>query len=152
MSLSSRCWFNAISIHSETLGLQTSSPKHLNRSTASTQPNKARSNPRAPSHPLTFPTPPGLSFIGFLVGCLAGELLSGKLSDVIVAHRTRRNGGVFVPEMRLTPLPAGLVLLPLGILLWGVFIQMKAPWIAPVVAGGIAICGLQIIITIGSVL
>ena len=66
--------------------------------------------------------------------------MSGRLSDYLVAKKVARNNGVFIPEMRLTMLPLGFVLLPLGLLLWGLFIAIPTPWIGPVFAGGMYLC------------
>jgi hypothetical protein len=78
----------------------------------------------------------GLTFLGLLVGALIGESLSGRLSDYIVAKKVKNNGGIFVPEMRLTMLPVALVLIPIGLFLWGALVSVPTHWIGPVVAGG----------------
>ncbi|GJJ13040.1 hypothetical protein Clacol_007289 [Clathrus columnatus] len=110
----------------------------------------------------------GLTFFGFLIGCLIGETLAGKLSDVIVSRRTKANKGIFEPEMRLTAFPLGVFFMATGLLLWGIFVDIPTPWIGPVFVGGefnlrkethreretdhnqgVTICGVQMVTTMG---
>ncbi len=45
--------------------------------------------------------------------------------------RTRKNGGVFVPEMRLTPMIPGLIMMPFGLAGFGICVEHKTHWLGP---------------------
>ncbi|KAF1357099.1 MFS transporter [Delphinella strobiligena] len=78
----------------------------------------------------------GLCFISGLIGTLLGILFGGKLSDQVADFFTRRNGGIREPEMRLPAMTIGLICTPLGLILYGVGIDNKAPWIMPTLGLG----------------
>lgn len=78
----------------------------------------------------------GLTFFGFLIGNLVGEAVSGWLSDIIISRRTKANGGIYEPEMRLTVLPLGVFFSVTGLILWGIFIAIDTPWMGPVITAG----------------
>ncbi|GJJ15321.1 hypothetical protein Clacol_009597 [Clathrus columnatus] len=84
-----------------------------------------------------------------LLGCLIGEIFAGRLSDTIIVRRTISGGAIFEPAMRLYLLPLGVILLTTGLLLWGVFVNIKIPWYGPVIMEGVVQCGFQIISTLG---
>ncbi|KAI9733656.1 MAG: hypothetical protein M1834_003258 [Cirrosporium novae-zelandiae] len=72
-------------------------------------------------------TKTGLSFLAAVIGNIIGWAL-GALSDHLVIHIARRNGGVKEPEMRLYVLSISVILVPLGYLLYGFGAQSHLPW------------------------
>lgn len=97
------------------------------------------------------PSAQGLSNAGFLVGCFLGEAFAGGVSDWVhnkcshgfcccnradssqyIRWRMKRNGGVFIPEMRLIPTIPGLILMPFGLAGFGICVQHKTHWMGPV--------------------
>lgn len=86
----------------------------------------------------------GLLFIGLLLGTLFSEIFcSGRLSDYIVARLARRHHGVRMPEMRLwLAYPAALIS-AVGLILWGISIDMAYHWIVGQVAFFLFAAGIQ---------
>ncbi|EMC96554.1 hypothetical protein BAUCODRAFT_480367 [Baudoinia panamericana UAMH 10762] len=95
------------------------------------------------------PRAQGLSNAGFLVGCLLGEAFAGPMSDLYIRYRLKRNGGVFIPEMRLHPVIPGLILMPLGLAGFGVCVQHQTHWIGPVSMMAVTIFGYQQTVSLG---
>ncbi|KAL1741936.1 major facilitator superfamily domain-containing protein [Schizophyllum fasciatum] len=58
----------------------------------------------------------GFVLLSFGVGSLAGSLLGGRWSDMILRRMKAKNGGKFYPEMRLQSTVPGLILFPLFVL------------------------------------
>jgi MFS family permease len=69
----------------------------------------------------------GLVFLAALVGNFVGWL-TGVLSDRIVIHLSRKNGGVKEPEMRLWTLCFSFVYAAVGYFLYGFGAQSGAHW------------------------
>ncbi|RCH97963.1 hypothetical protein CU098_010317 [Rhizopus stolonifer] len=63
----------------------------------------------------------GLSFLGAGIGNVLGSIVSGRLSDYLLARTSRKRGGVSKAEDRFTlnTWPGGFIFIPLGILLFG---------------------------------
>ncbi|PSS12906.1 hypothetical protein M430DRAFT_143353 [Amorphotheca resinae ATCC 22711] len=72
-------------------------------------------------------TSTGLVFLAALVGNVVGWA-TGTLSDQIVIHLARRNGGIKEPEMRLWTLGFSMVYAVLGYFLYGWGAQSGAHW------------------------
>lgn len=62
----------------------------------------------------------GLMNIAPFIGSCIGFLIGGYLSDVSIVWLSKRNGGIYEPEMRLWLLLVSVVLLPGAILMFGI--------------------------------
>lgn len=62
----------------------------------------------------------GLSYISALIGVLIGSFYTGPIGDRIVLALARKNKGILEPEHRLWLFLPSLVLVPFGLILWGV--------------------------------
>lgn len=62
----------------------------------------------------------GLSYISPLVGVAIGSFYTGVVGDKIVLWMARRNKGILEPEHRLWLFAPSLLLVPFGLILWGV--------------------------------
>ncbi|KAF6832983.1 major facilitator superfamily transporter [Colletotrichum musicola] len=90
------------------------------------------------------PQTQGLFFIGLIVGTLVSEVFcSGKLSDWLVVKLAQRNGGVKTAEMRLWLAYPAAVLTAIGLIIWGVSIDMKYHWMVGQVAFALFGAGIQ---------
>lgn len=94
--------------------------------------------------PQVFPRPPwhftnvqvGLAFIAAAVGALIGKFAGGYVSDWTVDFFVRRSGSnARIPEYRLWALLPHVVLLTLGLLLYGIGYNNKLGWPVEVVGG-----------------
>ncbi|KAI0136312.1 major facilitator superfamily domain-containing protein [Xylariales sp. AK1849] len=82
--------------------------------------------------------------IPLIIGCLVGEVFGGKLSDVTMQRRAKRNGGVRIPEHRLYLTFLSAWLGPCGMIIFGVCLQKHTMYIYPLIGLGVGVCGLQI--------
>lgn len=93
----------------------------------------------------------GLQFIAIMLGLVLGEILGGFGSDRWMAWSTLRRGGIRVIEDRLWLAYPGLILVVVGLVLWGVKTQ-QAPeghWVvSPSIGAAIASFGCQVITTV----
>ena len=80
----------------------------------------------------------GLTYISILVGVLLGEQAAGRVSDRIVRGKNM--------EHRLTAALPGFVLVPAGLVLFGV--GLKSHWIVPCIGMALANGALQIVTTV----
>ncbi|CAM1501484.1 Fc.00g034680.m01.CDS01 [Cosmosporella sp. VM-42] len=79
-----------------------------------------------PRFNLTSPLSSGLFYLAPGAGFLIGSTIGGKLSDQTVKRYIRKRNGLRLPEDRLnSSLPAILVVLPLGTLLYGWSVQNR---------------------------
>ena len=62
----------------------------------------------------------GLSYVSPLIGVAIGSLYTGIIGDKIVLWMARRNRGILEPEHRLWLFAPSLLLIPGGLILWGV--------------------------------
>ena len=81
--------------------------------------------------------------IPLLLGCMLGEASAGWISDILLNMYAKRHGGYRLPEARLYLLPL-CILAPLGIIMYGVVIQLRKPWIDAAVCLAVAGYGLQV--------
>lgn len=90
----------------------------------------------------------GLSYISPLVGVAIGCFYTGVLGDKFVVRKARRNGGILEPEHRLWLFAPSLLLIPGGLILWGVGAAHHVHWFGCVFAMGVVsltnIIGLQL--------
>ena len=62
----------------------------------------------------------GVSYVSPLIGVAIGSFYTGYIGDRIVLWMARRNGGILEPEHRLWLFAPSLLLIPFGLILWGV--------------------------------
>ncbi|KGQ06374.1 putative MFS-type transporter [Beauveria bassiana D1-5] len=83
----------------------------------------------------------GLSYLSCIVGVIVGAAYTGVFSDWFVIRMARRNGGVYEPEQRLWLFSATAILVPAGLILWGVGAAHGIHWFGLIVAMAIlALC------------
>jgi hypothetical protein len=88
------------------------------------------------------PDAQGLTWISAVIGCLGAAFLCGYPNDWFVQRLTRRNGGVFKPEMRLPGMIIPLIITPAGLLMFGIGFGKEAAWIVPVLGFGLITSGI----------
>lgn len=88
------------------------------------------------------PSQIGMMNLSKLVGSTIGSLLVGPISDGVIIWLSRRNNGIYEPEMRLWSLVPFLPFIPAGALMLGFGLNNGLPW--PVVAVGLALYKLGI--------
>lgn len=79
----------------------------------------------------------GLSYLGTGIGSFFGLVFCGAVSDHLVAHLVKRNGGAAKPEYRLPVMSIGALLVPAGLFLYGWTAETKEPWILPMLGSAI---------------
>jgi len=79
----------------------------------------------------------GLSYLSPLVGVAIGSVWTGWIGDRIVIMLARRNKGVLEAEHRLWLFLPSLLLIPFGLILWGVGAAHSIHWFGVVFAMGI---------------
>jgi hypothetical protein len=100
--------------------------------------------------PIYFSLPPysftsrqqGLTYIGPTVGSVLGGLILGKLNDIVVRILSKRNDGVFEPEMRLPMTTVPMLATITGLIMFGVGVQNGDHWIVPVLGSTFVAVGL----------
>lgn len=75
--------------------------------------------------------------VSLIIGCLLGELVSGRLSDYIMYQMAKRNNNVRKPEFRLYLSTLSAFFMPVGLIIFGVCIEKKTGFVPPLV--GLAI-------------
>lgn len=76
------------------------------------------------------------------IGCLIGESCTGWISDWMITRHAKRNDGYYKAEVRLWLAPLALFV-PVGLIIHGVCVQTKQPWIALAFGELIASIGVQ---------
>lgn len=79
----------------------------------------------------------GLSYLSPLIGVIIGSIYTGPIGDKIVLMIARRNKGILEPEHRLWLFLPSLVLIPFGLILWGVGAAHHVQWFGCVFAMGV---------------
>ncbi|KAL1310666.1 hypothetical protein AAFC00_000932 [Neodothiora populina] len=79
----------------------------------------------------------GLSYLSPLIGVVIGSIYTGPIGDKMVLKLARRNGGILEPEHRLWLFVPSLVLVPFGLILWGVGAAQHIQWFGCVFAMGV---------------
>ncbi|KAJ6619911.1 MFS general substrate transporter [Mycena sp. CBHHK59/15] len=86
---------------------------------------------------------------GTLIGSTLGELLGGIIVDrSMYRSRKGKKDDEIVPEVRLQGIWTGVILQPIGLLIWGFCIQYKTPFIGPTMGFGIMCFAIQITSTV----
>lgn len=78
----------------------------------------------------------GLTYLAEIIGTYLAGFCAGKLADKLSIYLTRRNSGVMEPEFRLWCYAVGLIITPLGLLLFGVGYAHELSWVALVFGMG----------------
>jgi hypothetical protein len=79
----------------------------------------------------------GVSYVSPLVGVALAAAYTGWVGDWFVVRSARKNGGIMEAEHRLWLFVPSLVLIPFGLILWGVGAAEKVHWFGPVFAMGV---------------
>jgi MFS family permease len=79
----------------------------------------------------------GLMGLPPFIGTSLATLICGPLSDSIALRLTRRNGGIFEPEMRLWLCLIFLPLIPAGLFMFGIGLNNGSHWLLPAFGLGI---------------
>ncbi|KAK4561488.1 hypothetical protein LTR86_004806 [Recurvomyces mirabilis] len=79
----------------------------------------------------------GLSYVSPLVGVVIGSLYTGLFGDWCVLKLARRNNGILESEHRLWLFLPSLLLIPGGLILWGVGAAQAINWFGCVFAMGV---------------
>lgn len=87
-------------------------------------------------------TSQGLLYLGPSIGAVAGFMAGGWLNDIVSHALTRRNGGVFEPEMRLLNMLVPGIITPVGLIMFGAGVTNHLHWIVPVIGDAFVCCGL----------
>lgn len=79
----------------------------------------------------------GLSYLSPLIGVAIASFYSGVIGDRVVLWLARRNEGVLEPEYRLWLFAVSLILIPGGLILWGVGAAHHVHWFGIIFAMGV---------------
>jgi MFS family permease len=71
--------------------------------------------------------------IPLLIGTLLGEITGGKLSDYMMSQFAKHNNGVRKPEQRLYITTIAAIMMPAGIIMFGVCVQEQLYYIIPLI-------------------
>lgn len=80
--------------------------------------------------------------IPLTLGCLIGESCTGWISDLLINRYARKHNGYRKPEVRLWLAPLALFI-PIGLIIHGVSVQERAPWIALAIGMAVTSVGTQ---------
>jgi hypothetical protein len=83
------------------------------------------------------PSMVGLSYVSPLIGVAIGSFYTGVLGDKFVLKLARKRGGILESEYRLWLFAPSLLLIPGGLILWGVGAAHHVHWFGVVFAMGI---------------
>jgi hypothetical protein len=75
--------------------------------------------------------------VPLIIGSVLGELSAGKLSDIIMYRLAKRKGGIRKPEHRLYLTAISGLIGPVGMIIFGVCLQKKTPYIYPLIGLGV---------------
>ena len=81
----------------------------------------------------------GLAFLGLALGMALGSFFCSLVLDRHSKRMQKRHHGAIMPEWRLPPMLIGVIISPLGLLLYGWSAQYAVHWIVPIL--GTALCG-----------
>lgn len=79
----------------------------------------------------------GVAYVSPLIGVALGSLYTGYIGDRIVLYLARRNKGILESEHRLWLFLPSLLLIPFGLILWGVGAAHSVQWFGVVFAMGV---------------
>jgi hypothetical protein len=79
----------------------------------------------------------GLLNLAPFIGGLFGSVFGGFMSDWLIIRLSRRNNGIYEPEMRLWLTIPNIFILPAGLLMFGLPMARGMPWIISAVGCGV---------------
>ncbi|KAL8813188.1 MAG: hypothetical protein Q9200_000455 [Gallowayella weberi] len=79
----------------------------------------------------------GLSYVSPLLGAMLGMLYTGRFGDWFVLRMARKRSGIMEPEYRLWLFSSSILVLPGGLVLWGVGAAHEVHWFGLIFAMGI---------------
>ncbi|KAJ4360186.1 uncharacterized protein N0V89_000746 [Didymosphaeria variabile] len=79
----------------------------------------------------------GVCYISPLLGVAVGAAYTGWFGDAFIVRKARKNNGIMESEHRLWLFIPSLVLIPSGLILWGVGSAHHVHWFGPVFAMGV---------------
>ncbi|KAF9734561.1 hypothetical protein PMIN06_001255 [Paraphaeosphaeria minitans] len=79
----------------------------------------------------------GVCYVSPLIGVAVGAAYSGWLGDAFIMRKARKNNGIMESEHRLWLFVPSLLLIPFGLILWGVGSAHHTHWFGPVFAMGV---------------
>ncbi|KAJ7081621.1 MFS general substrate transporter [Mycena belliarum] len=85
---------------------------------------------------------------GTLIGSTLGELLGGIVIDRSMRLSRKGKAGEVVPEVRLQGIWVGMIIQPIGLLIWGFCWQYETHWIGPTMGFTVMCFAIQIISTV----
>ncbi|KAM0791662.1 hypothetical protein ACM66B_006098 [Microbotryomycetes sp. NB124-2] len=86
----------------------------------------------------------GLSYLGLTIGFLSAAIVASRVADRIYKHCCNRYKSDGQPEFRLVLTQIGMLLFPLGILLWAWTAQSRTHWIFPMLGSTLLAFGLML--------
>lgn len=78
----------------------------------------------------------GLMNLAPFIGSILGSAYGGLLSDWLIVFLSRRNNGIYEPEMRLWLALPAVIITPGSILFFGLPMAQGLPWIIPALGAG----------------
>lgn len=84
------------------------------------------------------PNQVGLTAIGSFIGALLGNVIPGPISDWLVKYMSKKNNGIYEPEFRNLLCIPSFVLGLMGFWGFGLSLEAKSHWIAPVFFFGLS--------------
>lgn len=79
----------------------------------------------------------GVAYVSPLIGVALGAAYTGWVGDYFIVRQARRNNGIMESEHRLWLFVPSLLLIPFGLILWGVGAAHHVHWFGPVFAMGV---------------
>ncbi|GAA6043845.1 hypothetical protein JCM8097_007233 [Rhodosporidiobolus ruineniae] len=89
-------------------------------------------------------TTTGLPYLALAVGFLCSSLTIGIFQDRLYGALSARHGNSGQPEYRLVITQIGMLVFPLGLLVWGWTAQAQTHWMGPFVGSAIFAYGIQL--------
>jgi len=70
------------------------------------------------------------------IGSIIGTIWGGPIVDWVIVKLSQKNGGIYEPEMRLTMFLLPAIVMPVGVLLYGLTTAEGMAWIIPCIGSG----------------
>ena len=87
----------------------------------------------------------GLMNLPPFIGSVLGFFVGGYLNDISILYLSKRNGGIFEPEMRLWLAIPAIICVPAGILMFGIGLAYGIAW--PLLAVGYGLWGFGFVVS-----
>lgn len=86
----------------------------------------------------------GLHYIAICTGTISGSQLCGPLMDFFYKRLAARNGNTHIPELRIPLLLPGVLITPIGLLLYGWAAEFHLFWLVVDVGAALLSLGMQV--------